>query len=167
MIRVAEDFDQFASACKYKNLGDRKPEDTNKCEHPKCINPICLDKKYCPRVEAVAKKQKERPEWWDNFTVYCQIHEEQYHNLTHSTEWIKEMQSIYPDVDILKSMEKCRREYWLANPKEKPGKNGWEKRRGKCITLDFATTYKWSLSQTWNQVKISQNRNITKGKWIE
>lgn len=165
MIRVSEDFYQFSSACKYKNSGEKDPLKTNHCEHPKCINPICLDRKYCPRTESNAKKAKIRPDWWDNFTIYCQIHEEQFHNLIHSTEWIKELELIYPNVDIKKSMEKCRDEYWLADPKQKPGKNGWEKRRGTCETLDFASTYKFSISKDWNQVKKSSQ--LSKSKWIE
>jgi hypothetical protein len=148
MIRVAENFEEFSRACKFKT------DNLNLCHHPKAINPVCLEKKYCPRVESVAKKQKPKPEWYIDFNVYCANHEKAFQKLVASSEWIKEQEERHPDVDILKSMN-IARDYWLSDA-------GWKrKKKTPTVHLDWNRTYKNALKQSWNQVSKTKS-----GAWV-
>lgn len=155
MIRVAESFEVFSSACSYKCRAN------NTCNHGNKINAMCLEAKYCPRVEATAKKLKVKPAWHTDFNEYCAIHETQYEKLKYSNAWIAEMQERHPDLDILKTIEKAH-EFWSRDPKEF-AKNGWKtcKSRGSQV-LNFKKTYETALTQKWNQVP-----KTSKGAWLE
>ena len=153
MLRVAETFDQFSESCKFKVCSESNP--LGMCKHPKAINPICLEKKYCPRMDSVAKKQNPKPEWYNDFSAYCADHEKTFQKLVASSEWVKDQEERHPDVDIIKSMNNAR-DYWLSE-------NGWKHKKKKTTkNIDWNYTYKNALKQTWNQIPKTKSS----GGWV-
>ena len=91
-------------------------------------------------------KKEEIIKWKKDFEEYKKIVRNAYVEVLSDKDWVKKQQEFYPNVNIVKSVEKMCVNYW-ATPA------GWEnKKKSKAIKLDWKQTFTNALSKSINKV---------------
>ena len=94
--------------------------------------------------------------WKKDFEVYKNDLRKKYKELTKDKDWIEQQQSYYPNVDILKSLEKACLNYWSTEA-------GWaNKKRKRTKSINWKTTLANALSLPANKVYKNNYQNAEK-----
>jgi len=102
----------------------------------------------------MGEKEKEKT-WRDSFDVYLEEETTVYNNLIHNQDFIKDRQKYFPNVDIVLSLEKAHRDFWGTEA-------GWKnKKSSRTNKIDWISTFKKALDQSFNKVYIQNNGQST------
>lgn len=94
--------------------------------------------------------------WKNNFEIYKTLLIEEFELLKKNKEWILEQEKYNPKIDIILSIEKSIKNYWILE-------TGWKNKiRSKTETIDWKATFSNAISMSANKVyKQIQNFGIT------
>lgn len=93
--------------------------------------------------------------WKNDFDVYVENVRDAYREIQNDADWIKQQESFYQNVDILKSIEKACVNYW-ATP------TGWKKKKqSKISDINWKSTFGNAISL--NKVYKNGNSNLQPG----
>lgn len=126
-----------------KSLDNIKQEKQNKTKQ---------NKDYIPPTPKGDESEKN---WKNDFDVYREELRNAYKEIQNDADWIKQQESFYQNVDILKSIEKACVNYW-ATPA------GWKKKKQSKITeINWRSTFGNAISL--NKVYKNGNSNLQSG----
>lgn len=101
------------------------------------------------------EKIESEKNWKNDFDVYREELRNAYKEIQNDADWIKQQESFYQNVDILKSIEKACVNYW-ATPA------GWKKKKQSKITeINWKSTFGNAISL--NKVYKNGNSNLQSG----
>ena len=101
------------------------------------------------------KIESDKKNWKNDFDVYREELRNAYKEIQNDADWIKQQESFYQNVDILKSIEKACVNYW-ATPA------GWKKKKQSKITeINWRSTFGNAISL--NKVYKNGNSNLQSG----
>ena len=93
--------------------------------------------------------------WKNDFDVYVEELRNAYKEIQNDAEWIKQQESFYLNVDIIKSIEKACVNYWAT-------KAGWKKKKqSKISEINWKSTFGNAISL--NKVYKNGNSNLQSG----
>ena len=96
--------------------------------------------------------ESDKKNWKNDFDVYVEDLRNAYTEIKNDADWIKQQESFYQNVDILKSIEKACVNYW-ATP------TGWKKKKQSRITeINWKSTFGNAISL--NKVYKNGNSNL-------
>ena len=99
--------------------------------------------------------ESDKKNWKNDFDVYVEELRNAYTEIKNDADWIKQQESFYQNVDILKSIEKACVNYW-ATP------TGWKKKKQSRITeINWKSTFGNAISL--NKVYKNGNSNLQSG----
>jgi hypothetical protein len=112
------------------------------------------------------KEYKESKEdnnnWRTNFEIYQNSIREAYKEFV-TPEFIQEQETYYQNIDVILTIKKSIKEYWITD-------KGWKKRKaGKTVNLDWEATFRNILKQKENRIykhKILANEPIPNKRLI-
>ena len=92
--------------------------------------------------------------WKNDFEVYKENVRNGYREIMEDEAWFKKQREFYPNVDILKSIEKSCVNFWITE-------GGWKnKKKAKTETINWKQTFANAISQPQNKVYYDRNTNI-------
>ena len=101
------------------------------------------------------EKIESEKNWKSDFDVYVEELRNAYKEIQNDADWIKQQESFYQNVDILKSIEKACVNYW-ATPA------GWKKKKqSKISEINWKSTFGNAISL--NKVYKNGNSNLQSG----
>lgn len=100
------------------------------------IWPLAAPHWECGQYKPIPKpKPTNVSEWRNSFGEYLDSCSKSLTEIKNDTEWITAQQSIYPDTDIIKSLDKAYYGFWRTQ-------KGWEyKKKKKTTKLNWKTTW--------------------------
>jgi hypothetical protein len=103
-------------------------------------------------IPLVPKGNESEKNWKNDFDIYVEELRSAYLEIQNDAEWIKQQESFYQNVDILKSIEKACVNYW-ATP------TGWKKKKqSKISEINWKSTFGNAISL--NKVYKNGNSNL-------
>ena len=91
--------------------------------------------------------------WKNDFEIYKENVRNGYREIMEDEAWFKKQREFYPNVDILKSIEKSCVNYWITE-------GGWKnKKKAKTETINWKQTFANAISQPQNKVYYDRNTN--------
>jgi hypothetical protein len=101
------------------------------------------------------EKIESEKNWKNDFDIYVEELRNAYKEIQNDTDWIKQQESFYLNVDIIKSIEKACVNYW-ATP------TGWKKKKqSKISDINWKSTFGNAISL--NKVYKNGNSNLQPG----
>jgi len=98
------------------------------------------------------EKIESEKNWKNDFDVYVEELRNAYKEIQNDADWIKQQESFYQNVDILKSIEKACVNYWATT-------TGWKKKKqSKISDINWKSTFGNAISL--NKVYKNGNSNI-------
>ena len=92
--------------------------------------------------------------WKNDFEIYKENVRNGYREIMEDEAWFKKQREFYPNVDILKSIEKSCVNFWITE-------GGWKnKKKAKTETINWKQTFANAISQPQNKVYYDRNTNI-------
>ena len=92
--------------------------------------------------------------WKDDFEVYKENVRNGYREIMEDEAWFKKQSEFYPNVNILKSIEKSCVNFWITEA-------GWKnKKNAKTETINWKLTFANAISKPQNKVYYDRNTNI-------
>jgi len=126
----------FKEVLRYANELDLKSTDKN------VIDVFDKIKDSFVRKETVQKKV----EWKNNFETYLNGLRDAYRQIKDDAEWLEKQQSYYPNIDLVKSIEKSCTNYWATEA-------GWiNKKKAKIDNINWKSTFANALTFKSNHV---------------
>lgn len=99
--------------------------------------------------------ESDKKNWKNDFDIYVEELRNAYKEIQNDTDWIKQQESFYLNVDIIKSIEKACVNYW-ATP------TGWKKKKqSKISDINWKSTFGNAISL--NKVYKNGNSNLQPG----
>lgn len=112
-------------------------------------------KKKTPKTTISNEKVEIDKNWKNDFEVYVESVRDAYREIQGDTDWIKQQESYYQNVDILKSIEKACVNYWSTPA-------GWKKKKqSKISEINWKSTFGNAISL--NKVYGNSNLQPTTG----
>lgn len=107
-------------------------------------------------INNISDEKKESDKNWKNdFDVYVEDLRNAYTEIQNDSEWIKQQESFYLNVDIIKSIEKACVNYWSTPA-------GWKKKKqSKISEINWKSTFGNAISL--NKVYKNGNSNLQSG----
>ena len=93
--------------------------------------------------------------WKNDFEIYKENVRNGYREIMNDEAWFKKQREFYPNVDILKSIEKSCVNFWITE-------GGWKnKKKAKTETINWKQTFANAIAQPQNKVYYDRNTNIS------
>ena len=93
--------------------------------------------------------------WKNDFEIYKENVRNGYREIMEDEAWFKKQREFYPNVDILKSIEKSCVNFWITE-------GGWKnKKKAKTETINWKQTFANAIAQPQNKVYYDRNTNIS------
>ena len=93
-------------------------------------------------------------EWKNDFEVYKENVRNGYREIMEDEAWFKKQSEFYPNVNILKSIEKSCVNFWITEA-------GWKnKKKAKTETINWKLTFANAISQPQNKVYYDRNTSL-------
>lgn len=106
-----------------------------------------------PNNTLLGEKKNEK-NWRDDFEVYKENVRNGYREIMEDEAWFKKQSEFYPNVNILKSIEKSCVNFWITEA-------GWKnKKKAKTETINWKLTFANAISQPQNKVYYDRNTSI-------
>ena len=100
-------------------------------------------------------EEKNEKNWKDDFEVYKENVRNGYREIMEDEAWFKKQREFYPNVDILKSIEKSCVNFWITE-------GGWKnKKKAKTETINWKNTFANAISQPQNKVYYDRNKDLS------
>ena len=92
--------------------------------------------------------------WKDDFDIYKENVRNGYREIIEDEAWFKKQSEFYPNVNILKSIEKSCVNFWITEA-------GWKnKKKAKTETINWKLTFANAISQPQNKVYYDRNTSL-------
>ena len=92
--------------------------------------------------------------WKNDFEVYKENVRNGYRQIMEDEAWFKKQSEFYPNVNILKSIEKSCVNFWITEA-------GWKnKKKAKTETINWKLTFANAISQPQNKVYYDRNTSL-------
>lgn len=116
-------------------------------EHPPVqTKELKKDKNILPPLTPPQVGGEKVKTWKDDFDIYLSELREAFRDVQKNDKWLKQQQSFYPKVDIIKSIEKSCVNFWGTEA-------GWKhKKKSRYKSVDWNSTFANSISQNQNKV---------------
>ena len=93
--------------------------------------------------------------WKNDFEIYKENVRNGYREIMEDEAWLKKQREFYPNVDILKSIEKSCVNFWITE-------GGWKnKKKAKTETINWKNTFANAISQPQNKVYYDRNKDLS------
>lgn len=93
--------------------------------------------------------------WKNDFEIYKENVRNGYREIMEDEAWFKKQREFYPNVDILKSIEKSCVNFWITE-------GGWKnKKKAKTETINWKNTFANAISQPQNKVYYDRNKDLS------
>ena len=100
-------------------------------------------------------EEKNEKNWKDDFEVYKENVRNGYRQIMEDEAWFKKQSEFYPNVNILKSIEKSCVNFWITE-------GGWKnKKKAKTETINWKNTFANAISQPQNKVYYDRNKDLS------